>query len=142
MNGARKPDGFSLIEALVTLLVLSLGVLALVRLQVRLWVAAEDLHVQVGAQLRGANLLETAPLAWLPETARAPLLRRTGALTEIRLTRQAEATDGGTLTVNRAALRWQRPAGQVSQPLRLEISTNADDRPADSRWLLPEASSP
>jgi Tfp pilus assembly protein PilV len=54
----KHSHGISLIEALITLLVLSIGLLGLGQLQARLWSSSAKLHATSNAYLLGTEYLE------------------------------------------------------------------------------------
>ena len=81
----KNAQGFSLIEALITLLVLSVGMLGLGQLQARLWAGAGDLHALAGAYLLGENLLEISPLTWLPASTGQNLAKQSEPAIVVRL---------------------------------------------------------
>ena len=58
MNSKQAQAGFSLIEALVSVLVVSIGVLGLCRLQAQLWSSSSALHAGAAAKLLANSCLE------------------------------------------------------------------------------------
>lgn len=130
----RAAAGFSMIEALVTLLVLSIGLLGLGRLQAGLWRSGGDLHAAQTAFLVAQNRLESerlnSRLQWPARSAPAddPAYRVDVAHTPL-------PAPSSALTATRVSLHWRRPAGE--QSLELTAVRDRGSHPEDSRWLLP-----
>jgi len=127
--------GFSLIEALLSMLVLSIGLLGLGQLQARLWVASGRLHTQNSAYQLGMGRLDQALAVQLiaPDLVPdlPPRVSRGGALYDIRLSVRA----GRQLNETRVQITWTDPAGR--QILTLGTASEPTVRVADTRLLLP-----
>jgi len=126
----RNNAGFSLVEALITLLVLSVGLLGLGQLQARLWTGAGDLHRQENAYLLGENLLETDRLTWLTDRP----LKTSGI--SVNTVRYPAGTnrDSRKLTTIDLTLQWHQTAGV--QSLTLSTTVNSHPEPGYTRCLL------
>ena len=130
----NRHRGFTLIEAMVTVVVLSIGLLGLVQLQARLWSASGDLHSTDKAYLLARNALEKSVIA---QMVAADLIADTTAqitasatlfAVDLSLTKQqqlAEAT---------VSVEWEHQSGLRSLALHSAIYTNY--RASDSRLLL------
>jgi prepilin-type N-terminal cleavage/methylation domain-containing protein len=131
----NRTAGFSLMESLITLLVLSIGLLGLGQLQARLWVNAGELHTRGDAGLLGANLMEIAPVAWLSEAEKhsAAMLFEPAVSTEISRHRSQPPSD--FLMVTDLNVHWVLPSGEHSLSLASTHNTSLD--PRGTRWLLP-----
>jgi type II secretory pathway pseudopilin PulG len=132
LNGPARAAGFSLIEALVTLLVLSIGLLGLGQLQTRLWRGSGDLHATDDAFLLAHNLLETRPLGWFGQAAPSG---NGGKALAVQITQSGLPPPFANLTTTRLAVRWQRPSGPKALALTLTWNNRINTR--DARWLLP-----
>jgi len=135
LTGTGRIAGFSLVEALVTLLVLSIGLLGLGRLQAQLWRGSGNLHAAADASLLADNLLEIDPVDWLPETGKNALYKQSGEHFSITIKQFPESTPSENLTSTHLELRWWRPSGELS--LQRTITRNDNIAPQDARWLLP-----
>lgn len=127
--------GFSLIEALITVLVLSIGLLGLGQLQARLWAGAGDLHTLGDAYLLGENLLETSTLGWLPVSVRQDLANQSEPVISTTVVEHNPARDRDPLVTTEVGLFWRRPSGEYS--LSLTATVNKGLGAEDTRWLLP-----
>jgi Tfp pilus assembly protein PilV len=126
--------GISLIEALVTLLVLSIGLLGLGQLQARLWSSSSKLHATSNAYLLGTTYLEilTATQIIAPDLIATPSLQtlRSGTLFNTDVSLNADER----LTEAEIRVAWEDRSG--SQSVRLESVTDTASRPSDTLWLL------
>ncbi len=131
----KNTSGFSLMESLITLLVLSIGLLGLSQLQARLWLNLGELHTAADAGLLGANLAEIIPVAWLAETEKrsAATLLEPIVIAEIDHYQAPPPRD--SLAITNVDLHWTAPSGQRS--LFLETLRNTHLDPLNTRWLLP-----
>jgi Tfp pilus assembly protein PilV len=131
----RTARGFSLIEALLTVLVLSIGLLGLAQLQARIWVTSGLLHTQNSAYQLGLDRLEQAVSAQLiaPDLVPEPPLQvpRGGALYATRLSLSA----GGQLQKAQVDIAWTAPTGR--QAITLGTAVERTARASDTRLLLP-----
>ena len=129
----RAQDGFSLMEALISVLVLSIGLLGLARLQAQLWKASGTLYATADAYLVSENHLERG--RW--ETATAPTAvedRQTQTvLPNATLDSTLEVQKQETLTEMEVITDWQDTAGMHRLRLRTACYSGYA---ADSRWLL------
>ncbi|MDT8386406.1 MAG: prepilin-type N-terminal cleavage/methylation domain-containing protein [Thiogranum sp.] len=133
---ARQQTGFSLIEALVSVLVLSIGLVSLAQLQARLWSAAGDRHstglayqLAVSELDRSLYSLSTASVSGASSTREfaGPSARFRATTTT---TADPVAPSSGTL------VEWDDRSGSRS----IHLHTGASPAPAaDLRWLLPTA---
>ncbi len=130
-----KQCGFSLIEALVSLLVLSTGLLGLAQLQARLWSASGDLHTSTEAYLLANNALEQSTVAELMATDSTLVSGQeipgsaTAFIVTLGVTRQAQTT------ATSVRVAWETPGGPHSLTLTGTLYTNT--RPSATRLLLP-----
>ncbi len=127
--------GFSLIEALVSLLVLSVGVLGLCRLQVALWSSSSALHATALASLLAGGQLErwlTPELHGIDPTANETAQFMCAGR---RFKSALSVSQSEDLTTTAIHIEWTDPAG--TQSLALATATDNQSTAADSRWLLP-----
>lgn len=130
----KTAAGFSLIEALVTLLVLSLGLLSLGQLQARLWRSGGDLYAARMALLLAADRTENTHLDALPRESAAPPLPDSGPY-RLEVVRAPLPVPLSALIATQVTLHWQRPSGD--QTVTLTATSDTAARPDDLRWLLP-----
>jgi len=127
--------GISLIEALITLLVLSIGLLGLGQLQARLWSSSGNLHATSNAWLLGSTFMEilTATQVIAPDLIATPPLQslRSGTL----FSTAVSITKGAQLTETEIRVRWEDSSG--SQAVGLGSVTDTVSRTSDTRLLLP-----
>jgi prepilin-type N-terminal cleavage/methylation domain-containing protein len=130
----NRHRGFTLIEAMVSVVVLSIGLLGLVQLQARLWSASGDLHSSDEAYLLASNTLEKSAIAQMigadliadspaQFTASATLFA-----VDLSLTQQQQLAEA---TVR---VEWEHQSGPRSLALQTTIYTNA--HASDGRLLL------
>jgi type IV pilus modification protein PilV len=127
--------GFSLIEALVSVLVLSIGVLGLCRLQAQLWSSSSALHAAAAAKLLASSYLEKTVTSQLTgidlnqESASELVYAGTLLSTALSVANTAE------ITTAEIRVQWSNQTGTHS----IQLSTATDRQPAaaDTRWLLP-----
>jgi prepilin-type N-terminal cleavage/methylation domain-containing protein len=130
----RRAAGFSLVESLVTLLVLAVGLLGLGQLQARLWHSSGELQTLEGAFLLGHDRLEARSAAWLAESGN-PALSESGnknytiVMKEINSPNPAE-----NITATQLELRWRYALDE--HMLILTTTRNGGILPQDTRWLL------
>jgi len=127
--------GISLIEALVTLLVLSIGLLGLGQLQARLWSSSGMLHATSNAYLLGTTYLEilTATQIITPDLIANPPLRILSSGTLFNTA--VSLSEDEQLTEIEIRIVWEDRNG--SQAVNLESVTNTASRAYDTRLLLP-----
>jgi len=130
----RTSHGFSLIEAMISVLVLSIGLLGLGQLQARLYLASRQDAERMYADLISAELYEkSASYALSTLTGRLPAeARRRGPSTLYHITTQA-TRDTQTLHT-RISLHWP-VAGTSTETVTNSLFDRAS-RPFDARWLL------
>ena len=127
--------GFSLIEALVSLLVLSIGVLGLCRLQAQLWSTSNALHAAAAANLLASSHLEKTVTTLLTgidldqDSASELVYAGTLMSTELSVANTAEIT---TVEIR---VQWSNQSGTHS--IQLSSATDGHPAAADTRWLLP-----
>ena len=132
---AWQQQGFSLMEAMICVLVLSVGLLGLARLQARLWSASEQLHTSADAYLISRNYLEelSTPFSDLfPVGKNGSLATVTG---NSSYTSTFAVTQHDSLRETVVATRWQDPGG--GHEIRLRTLNPLTSSAPDSRWLLP-----
>ncbi len=135
MNRPGTDRGFSLLEALVTLLVLSVGLLGLGRLQARLWRDSAELRTNADAFLLAGNALETAPVDWLVQSPAAELPGLAGHRYAVTLTQSESPSPADSLLITRLAFSWRQRS--ATRSLALSASRNTAIQPRDALWLLP-----
>ncbi|MEA2080622.1 MAG: prepilin-type N-terminal cleavage/methylation domain-containing protein [Pseudomonadota bacterium] len=130
--------GFSLIEAMVSVLVLSIGLLGLCRLQAQLWSSSNALHASAAANLLASSYLEKAVASQLTgidlnqDSASELVYAGTLLSTALSVANTAEITEA------EIRVQWSNQTGAHS----IQIGTATDSHPAaaDTRWLLPALS--
>ena len=130
---ASRQKGFSLLESLMTVVVLSIGLLGLGHLQAGLWKSAAKLHAQAEALLLGVNDLEgsrriTPTADGKPESRLTP-----GGSGYTVFEQHLESETDGLLRALRSSVQWQDT--DDSNTLRLQTVTYHPGA-GDSRWLL------
>ncbi len=127
--------GISLIEALITLLVLSIGLLGLGQLQARLWSSSSKLHATSNAYLLGTTVLEmlTATQIIAPDLIADPpsQILRSGTLfnTTVSLSENEQLSEADI------RVAWEDRSGLLV--VNLESVTDTVSRAYDTRLLLP-----
>ena len=130
----QRASGFSLVESLVTLLVLAVGLLGLGQLQARLWRSSGELQTLQGAFLLGHDKLESRTAAWLAESGdRTPSKSSNGNYTLV-ITDINSPSPAEHLATTQLELYWQY--SHTGHTLRLTTTRNAGILPRDARWLL------
>lgn len=128
-----RQRGFSLMEALISLLVLSVGLLGLGQLQAALWKSAGQLYALSEAYLLSTSYLERGLSAGATE--RDAQENRSSAsasgYTEFDAVVQLERQ--GWLTEMDVASHWQDTSGANTVRLRTAVYQPPG---GDSRWLL------
>ena len=131
----KRSRGISLIEALITLLVLSIGLLGLGQLQARLWSSSGRLHATSNAYLLGMEYLEilSARQMIAPDLIADPPLQalRAGTLFNVAVS----LSEDEPLTEAKVRVVWTDRSGP--QAVWLESVTNAVSSASDTRLLLP-----
>lgn len=127
--------GFTLIEAMITVLVLSIGLLGLGTLQARLMAAAGELHSHTEANLLATTWLER--FSWLATTDPAAIdtepAQQTRRATVFDTRAQLSSTPG--LSTAGIVVEWASRKGLRSTRLGTSACTEAPL--SDQRWLLP-----
>ena len=128
-----RQSGFSLIEALISLLVLSVGLLGLGQLQATLWKSGGQLYAVSEAYLLSASYLERGLSAGAPEpAAQENRMARSGSgYTDFDAAVQLEQQ--GWVKAMDVASHWQDTSGAHTVRLRSSVYQPAI---SDSRWLL------
>ena len=131
----NRQRGFSLIEALISLVILSIGLLGLAQLQARLWSASAELHLSDEAYLLAGNSLEQFAIAQLfavdlnADSTRQVAGSATQFVVNLTLTEELEQ-----IAEARVQVEWEHQSGLSSLTLDTAIYSNA--RAADNRLLL------
>lgn len=126
--------GFSLIEALLTLVILSVGLLGIGQLQARLWVSSGQLHAEQTAFLVGESLLEIVALSWLPEAEKQSSATQFHPAIRAEVSHHRLPFPDDLLTSTRVDVGWTSPSGARSLSVQNTVNTGLD--PVDTRWLL------
>jgi Tfp pilus assembly protein PilV len=131
----KHSHGISLIEALITLLVLSIGLLGLGQLQARLWSSSAKLHATSNAYLLGTEYLEILSARQMisPDLIADPPLQaqRSGTV----FNTAASVSEDEQLTEAEVRVVWEDRSGL--QSVSLESVTDTVSRASDTRLLLP-----
>jgi len=127
--------GFSLIEALITALVLSIGLLGLGQLQARLWFASGDLHSLSDAYLLANSYLEKSITSEFFSTdfSKTPTSPITYPGTEFKTV--LTISPGESIIETDIEILWANREGSHSIQLATAIETPAAFY--DARWFLP-----
>jgi len=131
----NRHRGFTLIEAMVSVVVLSIGLLGLAQLQARLWSASGDLHSTDEAYLLASNTLEKSAIAQMiavdlsADTSAQITASATLYAVDLSLTKQQQMAEA---TVR---VEWEHQSGLRSLALDTAMYTNA--HAADTSLLLP-----
>lgn len=127
--------GFSLIEAMISVLVLSVGLLGLAQLQARLSMASLRLQASTQAWVLGASgiehalMLETGAANAADEASGVVVTPATRFETTTALTRTER------LITTELRVRWEDPSGK--HVVRLQTLANAEADALATRLLLP-----
>jgi len=132
----ENTHGFSLIESLVALLVVTIGLLGLGQLQARLWVGSGELHTAGTAFLLAESLLEITPVSWLPDTPKQAQAALFEPGLHAEIAHYPLPAAGASLASTRIDVHWTSPAGDASLSLLRTLNAGLD--PLDTRWLLGE----
>jgi len=134
-----RQRGFSLMEALISLLVLSVGLLGLGQLQAGLWKSAAQLYAVSEAYLLSASDLERGLSAGATELAVLENRSARSASGYNEFDSIGHVEQQGWLTEMNISSHWQDTSGANTVRLRTAVY-----RPAigDSRWVLDTDSSP
>ena len=130
----NRHRGFTLIEAMVSVVVLSIGLLGLVQLQARLWSASGDLHSTDEAYLLASNMLEKSVIAQMiaadliADTTAQITASATVFAVDLSLTEQQQLAEANV------SVEWEHQSGLRSLTLQTTIHTNANA--SDNRLLL------
>ena len=132
MNDRHR--GFSLIEALVSVLVLTIGLLGLGQLQARLWSASGNLHAGESAYLVATTRLENSVTSQLfgmetVETAETSVTHSGTTFGTV-----LSVLPGESLAETGVRVYWDNRSGSHSVKLFLNHETGSSF--SDTRWLL------
>jgi len=127
--------GFSLMDSLVTLLVLSIGMLGLGQLQVRLWASSGDLHSLESAHLAAANMTELIEIkrTFTLENKPGLILPDSNFPSDLSFEHWSNSRD--STRIHLVKVYWERPSG--NDEFSLESTVYTAFNVADVRWLLP-----
>jgi len=124
-------------ESLMTLLVLSIGMLGLGQLQARLWTHAGDIQRLEASRLASSNILELieinrhfSSLTALDEASSSLDLLAT-------FTYQTLTRPKGLILVSEVTVSWEQPSGADNFSLHSALYTGFNME--DARWLLTTA---
>jgi Tfp pilus assembly protein PilV len=127
--------GFSLIEALVSLLILSIGVLGVCRLQAALWLSSDSLYAAAMAGLLARGQLEKAVTRELTGVRHNQGEVATLVYTGKSFTTTTSITRAEAITGAEVRIQWTDRSG--SHSMALATATHAQPTAADSLYLLP-----
>jgi Tfp pilus assembly protein PilV len=127
--------GFSLIEAMLSVVILSVGLLGLGQLQVRLSMAANDLHTSARAYLLGSSLAENlaASPAKVLQEQHQRFMFRSGSGVEFDTLVTRASTERPTQI--RIQVKWDTRG--ESRAIELTRAADNPSSASDVRWLLP-----
>ncbi|VAW75293.1 hypothetical protein MNBD_GAMMA13-367 [hydrothermal vent metagenome] len=127
-------QGFSLIEAMISLLVLSTGMLSLGQLQARLWLNADEIHTHDEARLLAANRLEfeQSKTLFRPATEETLIFPTTDNGSALR--HEITTSAIGAISTNEILITWELPHGSDAVSLKSSLYTTAYR--TDPRWLM------
>ncbi len=127
--------GFSLMESLICLLVLSIGMLGLGQLQARLWTNAGELQRLEAARLIASNVTELVEIngTFTKQTASTEVSSLLDPPTGF--TYRKSTNPYGTSLKSEIKVSWTGPSGE--NHLTLESSVYTAFESTDARWLLP-----
>lgn len=128
---ASRQEGFSLIESLIALLVLSIGLLGLAQLQTGLWKSAGQLYARSEAYLLSASHLERTLAVPSQVSEQRFSAHSFWGYTTFDSTLHAEPR--GRLTEISVTTGWQDTS--ATNVLGLKTSVYRSDK-GDARWLL------
>ena len=131
----ENASGFSLMESLMTLLVLSIGLLGLGQLQARLWLNLGEVHPTADADLLAVNLTEITPIAWLTKTEKRSAASLLEPVVSADIDQYQAPPPRDALAITNVNLHWTAPSGAHSLALETVRNTRLD--PLDTRWLVP-----
>lgn len=123
----HKLSGFALVEALVSVLVLSVGFLGLANLQARLWSTSSLLHNTSQAYLVATNQLEKARTTWVSTKSIASQSNNTV------FTHNLTFNSFGKLDLHKVSVLWKEQSGK--QAIELDTYSVTVDT-LDTRWLM------
>ena len=131
----NSQSGFSLIEALISVLILTIGLLGLGQLQARLWSASTDLHTSTAAWLLANSLLEKSTIHQMideivPETDEPEMSHPFAGFSVKLSVAQTES-----LMETEIQIDWSNRTGRHSVSMALINETRL--HLSDTRWLLP-----
>lgn len=127
--------GFSLIESLVSLLILSIGVLGLCRLQAALWSNSNALHAAAMAGLLARDQLEKTVTSELTDIGHNRDEVAEFVYAGNPFSTAASITRTDAVSVAEVRVQWTDHTGTHS--MTLATATSSRPTAADSRWLLP-----
>jgi prepilin-type N-terminal cleavage/methylation domain-containing protein len=127
-------QGFSLIEALVSLLVLSIGILGLGQLQAGLWVNAAQLHLRDAALLIASNHSEIAEIQLIMPDSSISYPPEASAVYSADFDIETLTTTQDSTATSHTTVSWQGRTGMDA--LQLGTTLNTRFKPIDTRWLL------
>lgn len=130
----NRHRGFTLIEAMVSLVVLAIGLLGLGQLQAQLWSASGDLHSSDEAYLLANNRLEKFAIREIMAADLIADTRARPAASATRFTVDLARIEQQQLAEARLRIEWQHPRGLRSLSLDTAIYTKF--QASDSRLLL------
>ena len=128
-----RQGGFSLMEALISLLVLSVGLLGLGQLQAALWKAAGQLYAESEAYVLSASYLERGLSAGATDTGAQDNRSAPSASGYTEFDSVVQVEQRGWLKEMDVASHWQDTSGENTLRLGAAVYQPAI---SDSRWLL------
>lgn len=133
----RHPQGFTLIEAMITVLVLSVGLLGLGTLQARLLASSGELHTGTDAYRIAVSWLERFSYQLAVNNPSAINIQpKQITQRSMHFTTSPLLSSSTRLSTGSIAVEWNAREGL--QAIRLTTSACTKAPPSDRVWLLPD----
>ncbi len=124
----KKDAGFSLLEGLLSVLVLSIGLLGLAKLQATLWNESSRIHNREIALIISQSVIEHRHSSWINR----PEFTSESASTLFK--RSHQIADFGDRTLNYSRVNWSDRGRDRTMTME---SSQSVQNPKDVRWILP-----
>ena len=132
----QRQKGFSLMESLISQLVVIIGMLGLGQLQARLWVNSGNIHSANQALLIAENITELIELKVLITSGNALRPTLPAYLSPPEFNYEQSVLASGLVTTTAVQVLWQRPSGADSTTLQTSFISGFLAR--DAAWLSPK----
>ncbi len=131
----KKQQGFSLLEALISLLILSISMLGLGQLQARLWRNSGELNRYTNANLLASNILTQVEIAEYITTQDFVSILEKHSDADTELSAELSLASNGSQTRNATSISWER--GNRIESLALSYKPYSANTAYDAVWLNP-----